>query len=224
METHHLFLPLPIQLASDSTTAFTVKDKDGNDILLVDTTNNRVKVGSGQIDASTGIKEFGLYDYSPTAGYHNPMVSMNGLTSTSGSLNEADVSMFGNGTDPATALDLSADGTNKTLLNALWYLPYNITIMEIRVWGATDAAQALNFHVYSYDVKIVTSNFGDLSNGTLLAHIGSSMSATADTLKTDTLTIDSASVASTKGVIAFVEGETDTTDITCTMTIKYRID
>ena len=77
-------------------------------------------------------------------------------------------------------------------------------------------------HVYSYDLD-TSSNHGDLSNGTLLAHIGSSMSATSTTIKTDTLTIDSASVSAGKIVVAFVENEGGTGDITSQLNIKYHI-
>ena len=62
-----------------------------------------------------------------------------------------------------------------------------------------------------------------MSSGTLLAHIGSSISATSTTIKTDTLTIDSSSVAAGKIVLAFAEAETGTDDISCQMTIKYHL-
>ena len=207
--------------SKDNTTAFTVSDRDDNNILLVDTTNDRVKVGATQLDASLGFKEFGLFDFSPSAGYHQPMVAMNGLTSVAGNLNVYDTSMFSNGADPATTLDLSSDGTGYLLLNSLWRVPENMTILEARVLGAGDGAQALNFHIYSY-VMATGADHGDLSDGTLHAHIASSMSVTNSTIKMDTLTLDSASVTSGRFLIAFCEAETDATDFTCTLTLQYR--
>ena len=56
-----------------------------------------------------------------------------------------------------------------------------------------------------------------------MAHIGSVMGATNTTIKTDTLTIDSASVSSGKVIMAFVENEDGTGDITAQLTIKAHI-
>ena len=47
--------------ATDNTTAFMVRDASSSNIFLVDTTNKRVKVGSTQVDAGFGCKEFGLF-------------------------------------------------------------------------------------------------------------------------------------------------------------------
>ena len=206
--------------ATDNTTAFTVQDADTNNIFLVDTTNDRVKVGSSQVDASWGCKEFGLFDFSPTAGVHNPMVAINSIYGGDSGYVQ-DVSMFGSGADPATSLDLSADGTSMHLLGCLWRVPYNLKILEARVIGTSASIQALNFHVYSYAMDTST-NHGDLSGGTLHAHIASSMSCTATTIKMDTLTLDSDSVTAGRFLLAFCEGETDTSDITCSLTLKYR--
>ena len=98
----------------------------------------------------------------------------------------------------------------------------NMYIDSIRVIATAAGNVDLNFHVYSYDLD-TSSNHGDLSSGTLLAHIGSSMSATSSTVKTSTLTIDSASVSSGKVILAFVENEGGTGDITSQLNIKYHI-
>ena len=206
----------------DNTGLFNVADKDGNFLLVVDSSNDVVKAGVGQHIANTQFKEFGLHDFSPTAGYHNPMVCNNMMFSDSGDDIIADDSMFSNGTDPATTLDLSAIGTASSLVACTWFVQSNITIDEVRVVATCNSSHALNFHLYSYTLD-TSSNHGDLSSGTLLAHIGSSMSATNTTMKTDTLTIDSADVDANKVIYAFVENEGGTGDITCQLVVKYHL-
>jgi len=211
---------LQVKSYTDNTTALDIQNASGTSKLLVDTTNNYVKANG--VHVNTMYKEFGLFDFSPTAGYHNPMICNNMMFSDSGDDIIADDSMFSNGTDPATSLDLSANGTASIATACFWYIIDDISIDSIRVLATCDSSQSLNFHVYSYDLD-TSSNHGDLSNGTLLAHIGSSMSATSTTIKTDTLTIDSASVSAGKIVVAFVENEGGTGDITSQLNIKYHI-
>ena len=209
---------LQVKSATDNTTALDVQNASGTSKLLVDTTNNYVKANG--VHVNTMYKEFGLYDFSPTQGYHNPMICNNMMFSDSGDDIIADDSMFSNGADPATSLDLSSNGTSKVATACYWYVLDNISIDAIRVLATCDSSNALNFHVYSYDLD-TSSNHGDLSNGTLLAHIGSSVSATSSTVKTSTLTIDSASVSSGKVILAFVENESGTGDIKSQLNIKY---
>ena len=192
------------------------------------TTDANTKSGSTGTNTVGGVtlyKEFGLYDYSPIAGVHNAMSSMNSvpINSATGFQSNNNSDAFGNGTDPATSVDLDdATGNRFGIINGIWFIEDNIKIDKIRAIATADGSQAINFHVMSYDMD-VTSNYGDLSNGTLIAHINSSISVSDTTLKTDTLAIDSASIAANKVVIAFAEAETNTNDITCRLIIKYHL-
>ena len=171
---------------------------------------------------ATLYKDFGLFDFSPVAGKHNPMIELNTISAASAATYSSN-DVGDSGTDPPTTVDVSDDADNpRSLFASIWYIEDNIAIDSARVIVAADGSQAINFHVMSYDID-TSSNYGDLSGGTLLAHIGSSISATSSTVKTDTLTIDSSSVSSSKVIIAFAEAETDTTDISCKMTIKYHL-
>ena len=208
--------------SADNTTTLSIRDTDSNALLTVDSTNDLVKAGIGQHIVNTQFKEFGLHDFSPTQGYHNPMVCNNMMFSDSGDDIIEDQSMFSNGTDPATTLDLSANGTASSLVACTWFVQSNITIDEVRVVATCNSSHALNFHLYSYTLDI-SSAHGDLSSGTLLAHIGSSMSATNTSMKTDTLTMDSADVDAGKVIYAFVENEGGTGDITCQLVVKYHL-
>ena len=84
----------------------------------------------------------------------------------------------------------------------------------------TDGADSLEFHLFSY-VLDTSTNHGDLSDGTLHAHVHS-ISSTATTVKTGTLTLDTANIDASRVVIGFVESDS-TTDITCTLNTTYHI-
>ena len=90
-------------ITDDTTSAFSVKDKGGNGILSVDTTNSAVKSGLSQVNSLTLFKEMGLYDFSPTAGYHYPLIANTMFVPTGATAFAAD-SDWGNGTDPPTGL------------------------------------------------------------------------------------------------------------------------
>ena len=114
-----------------------VQNQSGSSIFKVDTTNSKVLMGASQVPP-TLFKEMGLYDFSPTAGYHNPLIANNMMLSDSGDDIIEDQSMFSNGADPATTLDLSANGTPKTAVACYWYLESNIRLDSVRYMASTD--------------------------------------------------------------------------------------
>ena len=209
-----------VKSSTDNTSAFEVQDSGGSSKLLVDTTNGYIKANG--VHVNTIYKEFGVFDYSPTQGNHQPMICNNMMFSDSG-VDFATSTLGGTGTDPATSYDISAHASHSTVFTCCyWYVMDDIYIDQIRVMARCDSSENLNFHVYSYDLDTST-NYGDLSNGTLVAHIGSVMAATNTTIKTDTLAIDSAAVSSGKVILAFVENEDGTGDITAQLNIKAHI-
>lgn len=192
------------------------------------TTDANTKAGSTGTNTVGGVtlyKEFGLWDFSPSVGAHNTLSSMNTVyTASSAGLSGASSGdAFGTGTDPALAIDIDAEPGNRShVINGMWYIEDNINIDSVRVIATADGNQSLNFHLYSFAMD-KTTNYGDLASGTLLAHIGASMSASDSTIKTDTLIIDSSTVNAGRIVLAFAEAETDTTDFTCQMIVKYHL-
>tara|TARA_R100001463_G_scaffold28889_2_gene66002 strand:- start:774 stop:1553 length:780 start_codon:yes stop_codon:yes gene_type:complete len=208
---------IKITPSSDSTTALTVETSGGTDLLVVDSTNSAVKLGSTQTYANTNIQRFTCQDLQPTADTHHAML----LDSTLGA---ALVPItFGTGTDPATTYTLTSSEANAAYLTlSSWYIPSGITIDEVRVIGSGEASDTINFHLYSYDMASGTgSGAGDLSGGTLLAHNGSTLTIGNDRITTTTLTVDSANVAADKVVIATVENVGATTDVTAQLIVKY---
>ena len=207
---------LSVQPVNDNTTgAMLVKNQGGSNILAVDTTNSKVLLGESQVPP-TLFKEMGLYDFSPTAGYHYPLIA-NTMHFESAYAADND---WGNGADPATTLDVSGLTAQENAVAVYWYLENNITLDSVRYMATADGSATLNFHLFAYTLD-VSSNHGDLSSG--VVHANGTVAATNATVKTGTLTLDTADIDAGKVVVGFVENVTDTSDITLGLNIKYHI-
>ena len=205
--------------SDDSAETFLVNDQGGDSILTVDTTNSVVKAGSSQINALTMFKEMGLYEFSPnSAGYHYPLIANTMFSQGTEELTFDND--WGNGTDPATTLDLSGLTDPENAIAVYWYLDNNITLDSVRFLARADGSATLNIHLLAYTLD-VSFNAGDLSSG--VVHASGSVSATATNIKTGTLTLDTADINANKIVIGFVENATDTSDLSIALTIKYHV-
>ena len=135
----------------------------------------------------------------------------------------AEVSL-GNGTDPATTLDVSAESVDTYgIVPAYWYLPDAITIMSAHVLagGSVAGDSVLNFHLMSYDIDTST-NFGDLSNGAVIADSGNITALDEDVIKYTAMTNLPTDVAAGKVILATVESDTGNS-VTINMLVKYHI-
>ena len=211
---------LSVQPVNDDTTGtMLVKNPGGSNILAVDTTNSIVRVGASQVAANTLIKEMGLYDFSPTAGYHYPLIA-NTMFIPTGATAFAGDNDWGNGADPATTLDVSGLTAQENAVAVYWYLDNNITLDLVRFMATADGSATLNFHLFAYDLD-TSSNHGDLSGG--VVHANGTIAATNSTAKTGTFTLDTADIDASKVVVGFVENVTDTSDVSVSFQIKYHI-
>ena len=161
----------------------------------------------------------GLYDFSPTAGYHYPLIA-NTMFIPTGAEAFAGDNDWGNGADPATTLDVSGLAQQENAVAVYWYLENDITLDSVRWIATADGSVILYFHLFAYTLD-VSSNHGDLSGGTVQAH--GAASVTANTVKTGTFTLNEANIDAGKVVIGFVENSSDTSDITVSFNIKYHI-
>ena len=210
---------LQVQPVNDDTTAtMLVKNQGGSNILAVDTTNSKVLMGASQVPP-TLFKEMGLYDFSPTAGYHYPLVA-NTMFIPTGATAFAGDNDWGNGTDPATTLDVSGLTAQENAVAVYWYLENNITLDSVRYMATADGSATLNFHLFAYTLD-TSSNHGDLSSG--VVHANGTVAATNSTIKTGTFTLDTADIDASKVVVGFVENVTDTSDVSVSFQIKYHI-
>ena len=211
---------LSVEPVNDNTTGtMLVKTSGGSNILAVDTTNSLVKAGASQVNTVTLFKEMGLYEFSPnTAGYHYPLIANKvGMQGAEALTYDDD---WGNGTDPATTLDLSGLTDIENAIAIYWILENNITLDTVKVMAVADGTATLNFHLFAYTLD-TSSNHGDLSGGTV--HASGSISAISTGLKTATMILDTADIDANKVVIGFVENVTDTSDLSCSFNIKYHI-
>ena len=210
---------LSVQPVNDNTTgAMLVKNQGGSNILAVDTTNSKVLLGASQVPP-TLFKEMGLYDFSPTAGYHYPLIA-NTMFVPTGATAFAGDNDWGNGADPATTLDVSGLTAQENAIAVYWYLENNITLDSVRFMATADGSATLNFHLFAYTLD-TSSNHGDLSSG--VVHANGTVAATNSTIKTGTFTLDTADIDAGKVVVGFVENVTDTSDVTVSFNIKYHI-
>ena len=210
---------LSVQPVNDNTTgAMLVKNQGGSNILAVDSTNSKVLLGESQVPP-TLFKEMGLYDFSPTAGYHYPLIA-NTMFVPTGATAFAGDNDWGNGADPATTLDVSGLTAQENAIAVYWYLENNITLDSVRFMATADGSATLNFHLFAYTLD-TSSNHGDLSSG--VVHANGTVAATNSTIKTGTFTLDTADIDAGKVVVGFVENVTNTDDLTVGFNIKYHI-
>ena len=206
-----------IKPINDDASPLLVYNKAGDAPALfeVDALNARIKVNGYHSLIMT--KEMALYGFRVTdAGYHYPLISNTGSPAM-GAAFAAD-NDFGNGTDPATTLDVSGLTARHTAVAIYWYLDYDITLNIVRYTATSEASDTLNFHLFSYDID-TSSAYGDLSNGTVVA--SGTVDVTATTVKTGTLTLDSANIDAGKVIIAFVEDVSASSDISVAFNIHY---
>ena len=203
---------------SNNTNTLLVENINGDDLLVVDTSNSLVKVGTSQVSATTQLLTFRGYRLvAGSAGTHM-FVPCGGA----GFSNLAEIT-GGTGTDPSTSFDKTT--TTDETVHMLFNVPYNMIIDSVKVFASTDQDTdcTLNYHVMSYDmVADGTTNDGNLSNGTVLAD-GQATSVDRNVIKSTDLTIQSSSVTSGKVIACFVENETNTDDINLQVQVKYHI-
>ena len=122
---------------------------------------------------------------------------------------------------------MDSDIATENTLMTMWYITDNIYIASVRVFVYSDeatSAESVGFHVYSYDIDLGTgASAGDLTNGALIAHIGTDIEGIKNTIKSDTLTIDSNSISAGKAVFVFGEAVDGTEDLGVKCIIKYHL-
>ena len=185
----------------------------GYDTTAWTTAGNTLTIGG-----TTLYKEFGVNHFSPYAGYHFPLFSQ----PAGGNKTYVHNAYFGgNGTDPATTLDVSGLTRTENAVAVYWPVPAAITLLSVKalVYCEDSDTATINVHLFSYDMD--DSPAGDLSGGTV--HASGTTTCTNAQVKQITCTLDSASISSGKTVVAFVENATDTDDVTVSMQVQYYI-
>ncbi len=213
---------LKIQPASDSTTNTSICDQDGNALLVVDSTNDLVKTGTGQHIVNTQYAHFGIGSgnlvWAGVAAGTHYAVPFNSIATQS-------LVSGGTGTDPATSFTIST--TADDMVGVLWYVMDNITIDRAIWWSANDDAasgNAVRTHLMEYTIDSGNSTTGgDLSSGSVLAYSSDVTNAGYEQAYYNQMTISTANVDSGKAILFFVRGDTSAEDFSINATIKYHL-
>jgi hypothetical protein len=205
----------------DTAGTFAVTDNDNNALFTVDSSNDLVKAGIGQHIVNTQIKGFNLSSSNsqPTTADTWSMMAAMGQDRFTTDL------QFGTGSTPATTYTVAT--TAMDLVQAIWYLPFNITIDSVNVWFGQDAAtgEAVKFSVMSYDIVTApTSSGGDLSNGAEVCVSPSTVAGFGyEQAYMQNLTISTADVDAGKVIMAGVSQASTNSDLTVNMQLVYHL-
>ena len=221
---------LSVQPVNDDTTGtMLVKNKAGNNILAVDTTNSKVLAGASQVAANTQYAYFGI-DWTDSSGHtadiHHaiPFQAATGSTATAGTNMGSSTSSSFNDTNPATSLTISTNGHYYTM--CYWYVPDNIAVDAVHWWHAADTAtgDSTAAHLMVYDVvSDNSSTSGDLSNGVVVADGATITNAGNEQAYYQSMTIQSANVDAGQVVLFTFAADTINSDYSIIATVKYHI-
>ena len=212
---------LNVQSATDNTTAFNVANSGGTSRLSVDTTNDQVKALVTHVN--TQYAEFSIGNTESLASVintHHPLCFQSADFGASGS-----VPTFGTGTDPATTFT-TADGSGtraSDLVPIMWYVPDAISIDAVYGLEGADTAtgDTTRMHLFSY--TFTSGSTSALTSGTLLAHNDDTTNSGSEQAYLSEFTVDSASVAAGKVILAFFRSDSINSDYSLKIKIKYHL-
>ena len=210
-----------IQPNADSTTNTTIYDKDGNLLFLIDSTNDYVKVGSGQQFANTQYAHFSTNNDNTAylADVHYPIPFNQSVKQS-----ESDVD-FGTGTDPDDSFTTADTNTQyaSQIVPLMWRVPDAISIDSVTHIEGADAAtgDTTRMHLKSFD--FTSGSTSCLASGALLAHNSAVTNAGNEQAYLSTWTVDSASVTAGKVILCFFRNDSVNSDYSLNVTIKYHL-
>ena len=209
---------LKVQPTADSTTNSVIYDKDGNILFQVDSTNDTVKALGNH--ANTQYAYFGITSADSSAYAANTHYPVG--FSYNGSLANSDVD-FGTGTDPDDSFTTADSDTNyaSQIVPLIWRIPDNISIDSVTHIEGADAAtgDTTRMHLKSFD--FTSGSTSCLANGTLLAHNSDVTNAGNEQAYLSTWTVDSASVTAGKVILCFFRCDSNSSDYSLNVVVKY---
>lgn len=216
--------------ASDSTTAFQVKNNSGNALLTVDTTNNKVLAGTTQVAVNVQYAYFGvnhIHSANWIANTHQPVPFMNnGYTDTTFD----DLHFNTNTADPSSSFivaNITGFRSNQ-LLPYLWYVPSDIYIEEVThiqgCTGTSSSTDTTRMHLMKYNYTPNSSNI--LTSGVVVANTSSDTTAThAAKTNKNVWTVDTSNNSVSGGQVCVCTFRSDTVnnDYSLSVIVKYRL-
>ena len=217
-----LLLIKPIN--DDTSTALSIQNTGGDEKLIVGTGTSARMQWLGH-DILTHTKEFSVTSADtlpsstdtwtgiPSNGTRTQAVFENGTANTSS---------FGD-TAPATTYTVST--TADDLVNMVWIVPADITILTCKVYYGADTATGDDavFSLNSYNIDISNSSTGgDLALGVQHCVSPSVSSAAGNTtMLYQNLTVSTADVSANRAMIAYMAIDTNNSDYSVQLQLKY---
>ena len=214
---------LKVSSAQNNESAFIVTNASNATKFNIDTSNDQVKALGHHVNTQYAYFGVGSSDASIFASGTHTALPFAGMQIGSSLLQ--DNIKFGTDTDPATSFT-TADGSNtdaSILVPVMWYIPDNIAIDSVySIEGALAATgDTTRMHLLSYD--FTSGSTSALTNGSILAHNNDVTNAGSEQAYLSTWTIDSASVAANKVVLAFFVSDSINSDYSINITVKYHL-
>ena len=214
---------LKIQPENDDTTNLvTINDKDSNNIVTVDSTNDLVKALGNHVN--TQFAHFGVnyVDFSAVAANTHYPLPFGGSNGGATATNDVD---FGTGTDPDTTFTTANTDTQyaSQIVPMMWLINNNITIDSITHVEGADAATGDTTRMHLYSFTFTSGSTSCLTAGTLLAHSADITNAGNEQVYKGAWTIDSSDVASGKVILCFFRSDSVNSDYSISVNIKYHM-
>ena len=210
---------IQIKPAVDTTSTFDVQDVDGNTILIVDSTNDLVKALGHNVNTMYSYFKFGSVNSATISAGTHYLVPFGANGDRQGS-----IVSIGTGTNPDTTLTIST--TADDVVQTLWYIPDDITIDSVNWFFGADASSGdtVRGHLLSFTIdKANGSTGGDLSAGTVLADGSDIVGLGYEQAYFQGMTIQSANVDAGKVICFAFRGDTNNSDYSVSVIVKYHL-
>ena len=210
---------IQIKPAVDTTSTFDVQDVDGNTILIVDSTNDLVKALGHNVNTMYSYFKFGSVNSAGVSAGTHYLVPFGANGDRQGS-----IVSIGTGTNPDTTLTIST--TADDVVQTLWYIPDDITIDSVNWFFGADASSGdtVRGHLLSFTIdKANGSTGGDLSAGTVLADGSDIVGLGYEQAYFQGMTIQSANVDAGKVICFAFRGDTNNSDYSVSVIVKYHL-
>ena len=210
---------IQIKPAVDTTATLEVQDSGGNTKLVVDTTNDLVKALGHNVNTMYSYFKFGSINSAGISAGTHYLVPFGANGDRQGSL----VSI-GTSTNPDATLTISTSADD--VVQTLWYLPDDITIDSVNWFFGADASSGdtVRGHLLSFTIDTANgSTGGDLSAGTVLADGSDIVGLGYEQAYFQGMTIQSANVDAGKVICFAFRGDTNNSDYSISVIVKYHL-
>ena len=206
----------------NTTSTFSVRATGGGVVLGVDTTNQLVTASGNYVN--TQYAYFGI-DNTDASAFADDTHQTIPFSASGNMANALYPPAFGTGTDPATTFTTAeGNGTRASdIVPMLWFVPDAISIDSVTSFEGADTAtgDTTRMHLFSY--TFTSGSTSALTNGTLLAHNSDTTNAGSEQAYKSTWTVDSASVAANKVILAFFKSDSINSDYSVNIIVKYHL-